>query len=303
MDGRKDVGRMTKKTPKGPMQIWGEKVNWEKRVKAVCKPCWEVKYCPYGPVVEEFPLKNTPDEKSCRVFGHDCPVFYVAEPLTETKELRNISRSIPRAVQFRVLKRDNQICSDCGKPVLDQDVEFDHIIPWSKGGPSDEHNVRLLCTQCNRKKGNRFEDTHLVSDLSEHFREPVPFDFVEAVFHIMGFIWDAHDFTASDISPQDFCNLFGRRKVKKEDETGAMTFNEIREFFSSPRPAEMKASLFKALKFRWGFADRQFHTIQETSEATGIGAEAVFEVDRRFVERLGFFAKLTAKQKAKWMKC
>jgi len=116
-----------KKLKKGPIQKWGEKIDWEKRVKAVCKPCWEIKYCPYGPFVEDFPNKENPDEKSCRIFGHDCPVFYVSEPLTETKELRNISRSIPRATQFKVLKRDNQICRDCGKPVKDQDIEFDHI--------------------------------------------------------------------------------------------------------------------------------------------------------------------------------
>jgi hypothetical protein len=26
------------------------------RTKNVCKPCWELKYCPYGPLVEDFPL-------------------------------------------------------------------------------------------------------------------------------------------------------------------------------------------------------------------------------------------------------
>src|SRR5688572_27117364 len=24
---------------------------------SVCKPCWELKYCPYGPLVEQFPLR------------------------------------------------------------------------------------------------------------------------------------------------------------------------------------------------------------------------------------------------------
>src|SRR5206468_6967300 len=129
---------------------WGRKIRWDRRVKAVCKPCWELKYCPYGPLVEQFPLQSTPDDKSCRIFGHDCPVFHVAEPLTETRELRNISRSIPRIVQFRVLKRENQICRQCGKSVQDGEVEFDHVIPWSKGGSSDESNVRLLCSRCNR---------------------------------------------------------------------------------------------------------------------------------------------------------
>lgn len=30
--------------------------EWDKRTKNVCKPCWELKYCPYGRLVEEFPL-------------------------------------------------------------------------------------------------------------------------------------------------------------------------------------------------------------------------------------------------------
>jgi hypothetical protein len=30
-------------------------VEWKRRTKHVCKPCWELKYCPYGPLVEDFP--------------------------------------------------------------------------------------------------------------------------------------------------------------------------------------------------------------------------------------------------------
>ena len=26
------------------------------RSRRYCKPCWELKYCPYGPLVEQFPL-------------------------------------------------------------------------------------------------------------------------------------------------------------------------------------------------------------------------------------------------------
>ena len=26
------------------------------RLNNICKPCWELKYCPYGPMVEDFPL-------------------------------------------------------------------------------------------------------------------------------------------------------------------------------------------------------------------------------------------------------
>src|SRR4051812_39462077 len=103
----------------------------------VCKPCWELKYCPYGALVELFPLISNEvtlpevarnykswidavrsgrlktqaqiynaiekilfldpkswswisqfqtEELSCNVYGHICPVFFSAEPFTETKE-------------------------------------------------------------------------------------------------------------------------------------------------------------------------------------------------------------------------
>jgi hypothetical protein len=30
--------------------------DWNERKRRVCKPCWELKYCPYGPLVEQSPL-------------------------------------------------------------------------------------------------------------------------------------------------------------------------------------------------------------------------------------------------------
>ena len=30
--------------------------DWRRRTRTVCKPCWELKYCPFGPLVENFPL-------------------------------------------------------------------------------------------------------------------------------------------------------------------------------------------------------------------------------------------------------
>ena len=29
---------------------------FEARLKSICKPCWELKYCPYGPLVVDYPL-------------------------------------------------------------------------------------------------------------------------------------------------------------------------------------------------------------------------------------------------------
>jgi hypothetical protein len=129
--------------------------EWKRRTSTLCKPCWELHYCPYGPVVEDFPLlppvrseaerhnehlrsalrtgrltngkpldarrrrvfrdmvaaykagdfpETIPKvltEASCRVFGHLCPVFFVAEPLTETKDLRSHTRVISREVMLK----------------------------------------------------------------------------------------------------------------------------------------------------------------------------------------------------------
>jgi hypothetical protein len=33
--------------------------DWKERSTQVCKPCWELKYCPYGPFVEQSPLLPT----------------------------------------------------------------------------------------------------------------------------------------------------------------------------------------------------------------------------------------------------
>ena len=291
-----------KKTKINPIQEWGKRVHWGKRIKAVCKPCWEIKYCPYGPLVEEFLLRSKPDEKSCRIFGHDCPVFYVAEPLTETKELRNISRTIPRVTQFRVLKRENQICSKCGSSVIDKDIEFDHIIPWSKGGSSDEHNVMLLCRNCNRKKGKKFEDEHLIKSLSDHFVEPVG---IEIVYIIIEFIKFTHRIFNEEKrypSALDFSRFLGKRKVTREHVVAEEMVTDINKFFSSKKPLEIKGNIFKALKYRWGFLDAEFHKMDATSKIFDIDNNELLLAELSLINRLGWHIKLTETIKNKWLR-
>jgi hypothetical protein len=58
--------------------------EWRK-YKEIIKPCWDCKFCPYGQLVEAFPIKKKRDSASCEIFGHDCPAFYLAEPFGEEK--------------------------------------------------------------------------------------------------------------------------------------------------------------------------------------------------------------------------
>lgn len=47
------------------------------------KPCSKLGYCPYGQLVEEFKIRQKRNNISCKTFGHDCPMFYHAEEITE----------------------------------------------------------------------------------------------------------------------------------------------------------------------------------------------------------------------------
>jgi HNH endonuclease len=86
-------------------------------------------------------------------FGHICPVVFSAETFTQTTEERRSCRSVPARILMRVARRDNYICQICSTPLRDDEIEFDHIIPVARGGSSEEHNLRVTCYRCNRKKG------------------------------------------------------------------------------------------------------------------------------------------------------
>jgi hypothetical protein len=64
-------------------------------------------------------------------------------------------RVIPTSVKLEVWKRDGGKCSKCGAT---EDLHFDHIIPWSKGGSSTTPaNIQLLCCKHNLEKPDRIE--------------------------------------------------------------------------------------------------------------------------------------------------
>lgn len=67
----------------------------------------------------------------------------------EKKVLDWGSRYIKKEVKDLVWKRDGGKCLACGSRA---NVEYDHIVPVSKGGTSDAENLQLLCSSCNRKK-------------------------------------------------------------------------------------------------------------------------------------------------------
>ena len=62
-------------------------------------------------------------------------------------------RLIPAAVKLEVWKRDKGRCVKCGSR---DNLHFDHIIPFSKGGSSlVAENIQLLCARHNLEKRDK----------------------------------------------------------------------------------------------------------------------------------------------------
>lgn len=62
------------------------------------------------------------------------------------------TRSISQEVKAEVWQRDAGTCVECSESHY---LEFDHIIPLSRGGATSATNLQILCRGCNRAKGAR----------------------------------------------------------------------------------------------------------------------------------------------------
>ncbi|MDW5299531.1 MAG: DUF262 domain-containing protein [Sedimentibacter sp.] len=54
----------------------------------------------------------------------------------------------------KAYERQKGICTKCKKHFEIDEMQADHITPWSKGGKSIDSNCQMLCADCNRRKSN-----------------------------------------------------------------------------------------------------------------------------------------------------
>lgn len=84
-----------------------------------------------------------PEEISSEVIQNNEPVF------------RHKTKRIPsERLKVQVLMRDGNKCRLCGITVTGDNIHFDHIQPWSKGGETVLENLQVLCETHNLAKGN-----------------------------------------------------------------------------------------------------------------------------------------------------
>lgn len=115
---------------------WGELYNKYKEVQ-------------FDPEVLEDTVKNLMiDDEVTKKAGIYNYIFTKDEKYLS---LRNFDNSVKREAYEKI----DGICPCCGKHFELEEMEADHIIPWSKGGKTVADNCQLLCRNCNRKKSDK----------------------------------------------------------------------------------------------------------------------------------------------------
>ena len=66
-----------------------------------------------------------------------------------------------RQKYFEETKSDHgwYTCRRCGGKFRKKDMDVDHIVPQSYGGPDSIYNLQGLCKHCNRSKQDSLKDT------------------------------------------------------------------------------------------------------------------------------------------------
>lgn len=73
--------------------------------------------------------------------------------LSGNEKYLNIRAFTPKMART-AYERQQGICPKCDKHFEIEDMQADHITPWSRGGKTIQENCQMLCADCNRRKSN-----------------------------------------------------------------------------------------------------------------------------------------------------
>jgi superfamily II DNA or RNA helicase len=62
-------------------------------------------------------------------------------------------RHFTRGEVWRAWSLQGRVCKLCGRAIPFDLIVGDHIVPWSRGGPTTSENLQALCGSCNLRKG------------------------------------------------------------------------------------------------------------------------------------------------------
>lgn len=74
--------------------------------------------------------------------------------LTRNEKYLNL-RTFSDGMKRKMYEKQNGICPHCKEKFEINQMEGDHIVPWSEGGKTTEDNGQMLCKNCNRTKSDK----------------------------------------------------------------------------------------------------------------------------------------------------
>lgn len=120
----------------------------------------EMKGIEWGPLYDKYrtALFNTDElerEITTLMIDDDVSNKRGIYPYILTRNEKYLSiRSFTEGQKRSAFEKQNGICVRCGGSFRLDQMEADHITPWSKGGKTSPENCQLLCLECNRRKSN-----------------------------------------------------------------------------------------------------------------------------------------------------
>ena len=122
----------------------------------------EMKGLEWGRLYREFGERNyNPDALEKNVLA------LMADKEVQTKkgiyEYLLSGGSRPEKLSLRTFDEDEKrskyeeqkgVCARCGSHFEYEEMQGDHIIPWSKGGKTEYENLQMLCRRCNNRKSD-----------------------------------------------------------------------------------------------------------------------------------------------------
>lgn len=133
---------------------WIEKTFTKKRKKEMCGLPWGLYYNEY----KDSKLNPTEIEKEISKLMSDIDVVNkkgIYAYILDRKESHLNIRTFDEHIRRSVYERQKCKCAKCQKECKIEEMDADHIKPWSKGGQTTAENCQMLCRECNRRKSDK----------------------------------------------------------------------------------------------------------------------------------------------------
>lgn len=133
---------------------WAENTFTRRHKKIINSVPWGLYYNRYKDIVLD--AKAIEQEASRLLLDDDVTKKSGIYPYILTRNEKHLSiRTFSDAQKLSTYERQQGVCPLCGNKFGMEEMEADHITPWSQGGKTTIENCQMLCRECNRRKSSK----------------------------------------------------------------------------------------------------------------------------------------------------